>query len=67
VVVLGSEEIGPVPDDRTAEKSWRQGGVSLRRSRLLQQWVAAWRDLIEFEIVPVVASADTPQAIEPLL
>jgi hypothetical protein len=35
--------------------------------RLLQQWVAAWSDLIEFEIVPVVPSAETRQAIEPLL
>ena len=36
-------------------------------ARLLQQWVAGWSDLIEFEIVPVVPSADTRQAIEPLL
>ena len=36
-------------------------------ARLLQQWVAAWGDLIEFEIVPVVPSADTRQAVEPLL
>jgi hypothetical protein len=36
-------------------------------ARLLQQWVAVWSDLIEFEIVPVVPSAETRQAIEPLL
>ena len=36
-------------------------------ARLLQQWVAAWSDLIEFEIVPVVPSTETRQAIEPLL
>ena len=36
-------------------------------ARLLQQWVVAWSDLIEFEIVPVVPSAETRQAIEPLL
>jgi hypothetical protein len=35
--------------------------------RLLQQWVAAWSDLMEFEIVPVAPSAETRQAIEPLL
>ncbi len=35
--------------------------------RLLQQWVAFWGDLIEFEIVPVVPSADTRTAIEALL
>ena len=35
--------------------------------RLLQQWVAFWSDLVEFEIVPVVPSADTRATIEPLL
>jgi hypothetical protein len=36
-------------------------------ARLLQQWVAFWSDLVEFEIVPVVPSADTRAAIESLL
>jgi hypothetical protein len=36
-------------------------------ARLLQQWVAAWGDLIDFEIVPVVSSAETRETIEPLL
>ena len=30
---------------------------------LLQQWVAAWRDLARFEIVPVAESAATRRAI----
>jgi hypothetical protein len=36
-------------------------------ARLLQQWVAFWADLIEFEIVPVVSSAQTRETIETLL
>jgi len=36
-------------------------------ARLLQQWVAAWSDLIDFEIVPVVPSAETRQVVEGLL
>ena len=36
-------------------------------ARLLQQWVAFWSDLIEFEIVPVVPSTETREALEPLL
>ncbi|MCC2665893.1 MAG: hypothetical protein K0S35_3815 [Geminicoccaceae bacterium] len=36
-------------------------------ARLLQQWVAFWGDLVEFEIVPVVPSAETRAMIEPLL
>ena len=35
--------------------------------RLLQAWVAFWSDLIEFEIGPVVPSAETRAAIEPQL
>jgi hypothetical protein len=36
-------------------------------ARLLQQWVANWSDLIEFEIVPVVPSKETREAIQRLL
>jgi hypothetical protein len=36
-------------------------------ARLLQQWVAFWGDLVEFEIVPVVPSKETRATIEPLL
>ena len=32
---------------------------------LLQRWVAAWSDLIEFEIVPVVPGQDTAAALPP--
>ena len=34
---------------------------------LLQRWVVQWSDVIEFEIVPVVAGKDTATALEPLL
>jgi len=30
---------------------------------LLQKWVAAWSDLVEFEIVPVVAGKETAAAL----
>jgi hypothetical protein len=32
---------------------------------LLQRWVAAWRDLVEFEIVPVTLGKDTAAALSP--
>ena len=35
--------------------------------RLLQQWVAEWGDLLEFEFVPVVPSGQTREMIAPLL
>ena len=30
---------------------------------LLQRWVAAWCDIVEFEIIPVAASKETAAAI----
>ena len=35
--------------------------------RLFQQWVVRWRDLMEFEIIPVVPSQETVETITPLL
>ncbi len=35
--------------------------------RLFQQWVLQWQDLGEFEIVPVVPSKETKEAIAPML
>jgi hypothetical protein len=32
--------------------------------RLFQQWILAWNDLMEFEIVPVVLSKDTRATVE---
>ncbi|HXY69924.1 MAG TPA: DUF3303 family protein [Gemmatimonadales bacterium] len=33
----------------------------------LDAWTAAWSDLVDFEIVPVVASAEARAAVEPRL
>jgi Protein of unknown function (DUF3303) len=30
-----------------------------------QKWIAAWNDLVDFEIVPVVRSKETRAALEP--
>ena len=34
---------------------------------LLDQWMANWRDLVEFGVIPVQASADAAAAIAPRL
>lgn len=34
---------------------------------LLQRWVAKWRDVVEFEIVPVLEGGETAETIEPLI
>jgi hypothetical protein len=35
--------------------------------RLLEQWTARWRDLVDFEIIPVVTSAEAQAAAAPRL
>jgi len=35
--------------------------------QLLAQWTARWEDLIEFEIVPVITSAEAAAAVAPRL
>ena len=35
--------------------------------QLLAQWTARWADLIDFEIIPVVTSADAVAAVAPRL
>ena len=62
------------PDGLTYVGSWIEANfdrcfqlMECDDPRLLQAWVAFWSDLIEFEIVPVVPSAETRAAIEPLL
>ena len=34
---------------------------------LLDRWIAAWEDLVEFEVVPVVGSAEALARVAPLL
>jgi Protein of unknown function (DUF3303) len=35
--------------------------------RLFDRWIAQWSDLVEFEVIPVVTSAEARAAITPLL
>ena len=37
------------------------------RRELLDEWIAAWMDLVDFEVVPVMTSTDAYQAILPRL
>jgi hypothetical protein len=34
---------------------------------LLEQWTARWADVIEFEVIPVITSADAVAAVAPRL
>ena len=34
---------------------------------LLDRWMDAWRDIVDFEVIPVLTSAQALQAIEPRL
>jgi Protein of unknown function (DUF3303) len=35
--------------------------------RLLEEWMARWRDLVDFEVIPVMTSAEAVAAIGPRL
>jgi hypothetical protein len=35
--------------------------------RLLDVWIAAWDDLVEFEVIPVVTSAEAAASVAPQL
>ena len=32
---------------------------------LLEEWMAAWRDLVSFEVIPVISSADAARRFGP--
>jgi hypothetical protein len=63
-----------MPEGLTYVQSWIE--VTLARcfqvmecddARLLQQWIAKWSDVMDFEVIPVLSSAETRETIEPLL
>lgn len=35
--------------------------------RLLEQWMANWRDIVDFEVYPVMTSKEAVEKISPLL
>lgn len=35
--------------------------------RLLQEWMDQWKDLVDFEVIPVVTSAEAAAAVAPRL
>ena len=35
--------------------------------RVLDQWIANWSDIVEFEVIPVISSADAVAAVAPRL
>lgn len=41
--------------------------VECRDRTVLDQWIAAWQDLVDFEVIPVVTSAEAQAAVAPRL
>jgi hypothetical protein len=35
--------------------------------QLLEQWISRWSDLVQFEVIPVVTSAEAFEAVRPRL
>jgi hypothetical protein len=62
------------PEGLTYVDSWVEASfgrcfqlVECDDPRLLQLWVSAWQDLVEFEFCAVVPSKETAETIAPLL
>ena len=62
------------PDGLTYVSSWVTDDLrrcfqvmECENPELLAQWTARWKDLIEFEIIPVVTSADAVASVAPRL
>ncbi len=63
-----------MPDGLKYVRSWVEANfdrcyqlVECDDPGLLQQWILAWRDLVEFEIVPVVSSEEAQRNVTPAL
>jgi Protein of unknown function (DUF3303) len=63
-----------MPEGLTYLESWTEANLDrcfqlmeCDDPRLLQQWVARWQDLVEFEFIPVAPSKQTVEAMTPLL
>jgi hypothetical protein len=60
-----------MPDGLNYVGSWIEPGfnrcfqlMETNDLTLLQRWILAWNDLMEFEVVPVVPSKETREAVE---
>ena len=63
-----------IPDGLTYVASWIEANfgrcfqlMECDDTKKFQQWVIQWRDLMDFEIVPVLSSKDTMETISPAL
>ena len=36
-------------------------------ARLIDEWIAHWNDIVDFEVIPVVTSAEAAAAVGPRL
>lgn len=68
------EEGRQMPDGLNFIDSWVETNlarcfqlVQCDDAALIQQWIIHWQDLVEFEVIPVVSSAQTREIIKPLL
>jgi hypothetical protein len=51
----------------TADHAWCYQVMECDDRRLLDEWIARWDDIVDFEVVPVVTSADAAAALAPRL
>ena len=64
---LASAELRYVASWVTADFSSCYHVMECDDRALLDEWIAQWSDLVEFEVTPVITSAEAVSAITPLL
>ena len=61
------------PDDLTYMSSWVSEDLSTcyqlmqtERRELLEEWIGNWKDVVDFEVVPVITSAEAAAKVQEL-
>ena len=62
------------PEALTYVKSWVTSDMTTcyqlmecEHRDVLEQWIARWRDLVDFEVIPVITSAEAVERVAPRL
>ena len=52
----GLDYVASWTDERTLDRCFQL--METEQPSLLEEWIASWRDIVEFEVVPVISSGE---------
>ena len=56
-----------VPLERDQKDPWNTSSIIFDDRTLLDRWMAQWADIVDFDVTPVVTSAEAVGVITPML